>query len=58
MSQKHIYSATIFLTWKKLRASRLSTAVFVGFPGALIALWIRDSYEISFKFFLLLFPHL
>jgi hypothetical protein len=58
MSQKHIYSATIFLTWKKLRASRLSTAVFAGFPAALIALWIRDSYEISFKLFLLLFPRL
>lgn len=49
---------TFLITWKKVITSKVNFFLLAGFLLFLFSIWIRDSYELSFTFFLYLFPHL
>lgn len=58
MPFKNRLKITFIITWKKVISSKINFFIFSGFLLFLLYIWLKDSFELSFTFFLYLFPYL
>lgn len=58
MPFKNWLRITFLITWKKIVTSKINFFIFIGFLILLFFIWQKNSYELSFKFFLFFFPYL
>lgn len=57
MSFRNRQKVEFFLTWRKLLSSRANVFLLAGFLLILLFVWVRDSFQSSFTFFLYLYPY-